>query len=763
MSSIYRIADLTLDTGRRQLLRNGQPVPLGPLTYKLFLALVDKSPELATHDYIAEFVWSRRPVSPETVKQRIKLLRDALGDDAETPKYVELVRGQGYRLRLPVAVVPAGPARRPWWKIATAVSAVIVIAVAAAVYFRFPQPWGVEPRTTTSIAVLPFADMSPGQDHSYFAEGISEEIRNLLARTTDLRVIARTSSFSFKNRPADIVTIGETLNVDHVLEGSVRKSGNRVRITAQLVDTTTSTQLWSASYDRKLGDILTLQDEIAASVAAALKVTLSDSGEGQPLVARSVKPDAFDAYLRGLHELREFSYISLPRAERLFEQSIRHDPEFVRAYYALGMTYTTQVIAALVPESDNRPKLRDIIRRGLALAPDHAGLIALSGQLARFDGDLDAAERQLQRAIVLAPSDIWVRTLYAGFYMDRSHPREALKTAQRTLEIDPLNPSPYTTLGFSNIDMGDADAALAAASHFVQILPSNIGHGLSMSGFIRVFMQGDFVGGIRDWEAASHSEAWDHEGMNLLAVAYYTIGDLKRGDAWLDKAMQKAPGMTMTRAVQAYRLVLGGEHARATETAIDAAANPDQFTRWWGGTLALRLATDALIERGEARRAVELMLEIAPEWAAYRNRADIAPQDFSPAPYQVKSSYTSYPALYFADLIRASKAAGDEREADNMLRHLEAIIQWRQERGLLVEGLHVAEALALRGRPEAALDALEEAEQSGTIYNFWQLRLLHNGVFEDIRDHPRFEALVGRVEAEMDRQRSMLAASHPLG
>ena len=209
--------------------------------------------------------------------------------------------------------------------------------------------------------------------------------------------------------------------------------------------------------------------------------------------------------------------------------------------------------------------------------------------------------------------------------------------------------------------------------------------------------------------------------------------------------------------MEAYRLALRGEISRAREFALDAVINPDKFTRWWGGIIALRLAVDALIERGEGACAVDLMLEIAPEWAAYRNQSDIAPEDFSPAPYQVKSSYTSYPALYFADLVRALKAAGDHAGAENMLGHLEAILRWRRERGLFVEELHVAEALALRGRSEAALNALERAEKSGTIYNFWQLRLLHNGIFEDIRNHPRFEALVERVKTEMNRQRAELS------
>ncbi len=760
MSSRIRIGNLTLDTGRRLLVCGTKPIQLGPLTYRLLLALVEAAPNIATHDELINSVWGGRDTSPETISQRVKLLRDAISDDVANPRYIQLVRGQGYRLIPPVKVLPAGRAERHRKKTVAGISVGLVFVIAAAVFLWFIAVPNGTPQKSNSIAVLPFVDMSPEQDQAYFADGISEEILNLLAETTTLRVIARTSSFSFKGQRADIATIAETLNVAHVLEGSVRKSGNRVRITAQLVDAANSGHLWSATYDREFGDILALQAEIAASVADALKANLLGQYDVDISAAKPVNPAAFDLYLRGLQQLRIYSHLSLVRAEQFFEQSIRHDPDFVRAYYGLGLTYYAQVDAALVPMQENRAKLQDIVTGGLDLAPDNVGLIGLSGQLARYDGDFELAERRFQRALALDPSHIWARTLYGILKLDQSYPDEALKMHQRALEIDPLNQFPYMALGYAHIDLGNIEEALATASRLQQIAhldPDNV-NSLGMSGLIRMLMQGDFVGGIRDWERASRTDSWnDDEGFNTLAVAYYSIGDMEKGDAWLEKAREQVPDTTFTRAVKAYQLVLRGRILRAREFALDAVVNPDMFTRWWGGIIALRLAVDALIDRGEGARAVDLMLEIAPEWAAYRNQSDIAAKDFSPAPFQVKSSYTSYPALYFADLVRALRAAGDQVGAENMLGHLEAILRWRRERGLFVEELHVAEALALRGRSEAALNALEQAEKNGTIYNFWQLRLLHNGVFEDILNHPRFEALVERVETEMARQRAELS------
>ena len=537
----------------------------------------------------------------------------------------------------------------------------------------------------------------------------------------------------------------------------MRKVGNRVRIVVQLVGASTSAHLWSQSFDRELGDILALQTEIASAVADALQVSLG-LGPIALSTAGYVNPEAFDSYLRGLQQLWVYSDASLARAEQFFTQSIQQDPDFVRAYYGLGLTYFTQVNSAMIAMEDNRGKLRKIITRGLSLEPDNAGLLALSGQLARYDGNLELAESLLQRAIALDPSDSWVRELYAVLKLDQSYPDQALEIHLRSLDIDPLNPVLYQTLCFIHIDLGNSDEALASAAHLSHIAPSDNLNSLRITGTIKTVMLGDLSGGIHAWEIVSESDAWGEEGINMKAVSYYSMGDMEKGDVSLERTLDNAPDTTFTRAVQAYRLALNGEMSAARTVAVDAISNPQQFTRWWGGIIAMRLAVDALIDQGEAERAVDLMLKIAPEWAYYKDHPEIDPGNFSPAPYKVKSSYSSYPALYFKDFIRALRAANDPIGAENMLTHLEKILQWRRERGLFIEETHVAEALALRGQWDAALDSLEQAEEAGTIYNYWQVRLLYSAIFDHIRNHPRYEALVDRVKMEMDRQRATLRA-----
>jgi hypothetical protein len=209
-------------------------------------------------------------------------------------------------------------------------------------------------------------------------------------------------------------------------------------------------------------------------------------------------------------------------------------------------------------------------------------------------------------------------------------------------------------------------------------------------------------------------------------------------------------------AVEVYRHLVYGDVDQARRLAVAALTEP----KIWGGHdndfIVVRVASDAMIETGEAQRAVDFWERLAPEYARYKAIKDLDPKDLSPAPIPVKSAFSSFPALYFADYVRALRAAGDEVGANQMLDHLEAILALRRERGLFIEERHAAEALALRGQTEAALDALEKAERDRTIYHRWHLVLLHNEIFAGFRNHPRFVTLVEKIRRDLSRQREQL-------
>jgi hypothetical protein len=299
--------------------------------------------------------------------------------------------------------------------------------------------------------------------------------------------------------------------------------------------------------------------------------------------------------------------------------------------------------------------------------------------------------------------------------------------------------------------------AMAAATHYRELMPPSDPWRDCLAFTTRWYLSGDLAGSKSFINQVARLGAAE-EDVSKLPIFYYFIEDLQTGDA-LTGLVRRARIEPRLRAIEAYRHLAHGDIHEARRLAVSALTAP----KIWGGddedVIIVRLATDALIESGEAQRVIAFLESLAPEYARYKTSGHIDPRDFSPAPVPLKSAFSSYPALYFPDYIRALRAVGDEAGANRMLDHLDAILELRRKRGLFIEGRHAAEALALRGRTEAALDALENAERDRTIYHRWQLALLHNEIFAGFRNHPRFVALVERVQRDLSRQREQLESA----
>ncbi|MEJ2089240.1 MAG: winged helix-turn-helix domain-containing protein, partial [Gammaproteobacteria bacterium] len=321
----YRIDDLTLDVGRRVLERGGERITLTSRLFALLRVLAEGSPNVLSHDELADRAWGpRRVVTPENISQHIALLRRALGDDAASPRYIEAIRGEGYRL-IPEVVPAAAPGRRRRrWPAAAGLSA-IVGTVFVAGWLLGPEALdspslgivegsraveepaqAADPR---SLLVLPFASQSTEAEHGYFADGLSEELINRLSRIEGLLVMGRTTSFAVRASGVDAQAIGAMTGVANILEGSVRRSGDRVRIAVQLVRTADGYQIWSQAYDRGLDDVLAVQRDIAAAVADSLQATLSDETLANEFygLPGTGNAEAYDLYLRAQGLLRASS------------------------------------------------------------------------------------------------------------------------------------------------------------------------------------------------------------------------------------------------------------------------------------------------------------------------------------------------------------------------------------------------------------------------------------------------------------------------
>ena len=461
---IYRFADLQLDTGRRLLTRNGQAVNLTNLCFEVLKVLVEAAPDLVSHDELINRVWGpNRVVTPENLAQRIHILRDSLGDDATNPTYIEGVRGQGFRLIPKVEADSPQPEtdsslRRRLWLPAGVAIVIVWLALERGV-----EPLlGPDPQ---SIAVLPFKNIGGDPNNEYMSDGIAEELMNALAQVQELRVTAQTSSFAFKDQAVDIRTIAEELGVAHVLEGSVRVAGDKLRITAQLIESKDGTHEWSETYERELQDVFAIQDDITKNVVSALATILGITLEPPIRSGSTHNMEAYTHFLRGNHIIRRiFQGQPPPTNEQVkgayleavshFKSAIELDPQFGDAYAALADAYFWG--AGWEPDGDKRREMRmmsqSIAEKAVSVSPDSSEAFRLLARLSwgihrpalrLADDNLEnqlsrEMEQALRRALQLDPSNAEAMIDLAWAVMD-DDPEEALELARRAMKLDPLN------------------------------------------------------------------------------------------------------------------------------------------------------------------------------------------------------------------------------------------------------------------------------------------------------------------------------------
>lgn len=471
----YEFADLTIDVGQRRVTRGVDTLELGKLTFDFLRVLVESSPNVVTHDELAAKVWGGRSVSPETMSQRMLMLRQALSDEAEHPRYVEVLRGQGFRL-IGEAQRSGAIRSEPTWPRRSAMVALVLLVGVAVVFvgFRYFSPTP----TTASVAVLPFENLSPNPDDSYFAAGVHEELINRLARIEALDVIARTSVMQYAQRPIAISEVGEELNVNAVLEGSVRYSEDRIRITAQLIDAETELHLWSDTYDRTLGEIFAIQSEIAENIAIALAAELT------PIERESIRreltdsSEAYELYLRAIRMqgpgLPALGYFTV------LDQAIELDPEFATAYSARAWGNTQSLLIDLGDQADFQERRAALEQRVLddietAIALDEATTSAALTQLARihqYNWRASMAMETYERAYEANPNDPTMLAYYATFLAQFGEHSEAIRIAERAVELAPR--SQQTIILLANVLQfaGRLEEALATYETAIELNPT---------------------------------------------------------------------------------------------------------------------------------------------------------------------------------------------------------------------------------------------------------------------------------------------------
>jgi len=445
--------------------------------------------------------------------------------------------GNGQGRRPPGRTSPAS--RRRLW---IAVGALALAVLGAAGYFVMRAGSSATSKTAMedkaalaqasaprySIAVLPFVNMSADKDQSYFADGISEDLLNLLARVPALRVAARTSSFAFKEKDVGIPQIARTLHVANVLEGSVRKEGDEVRITAQLVRASDGYEIWSQRYDRKLTDVFAIQDQIAADVVKQLKVKLL----GTAPKARETDPKAYALYLQARQLGYRYTADAFRKSDALYRRALAIDPGYAPAWNGLAGNFSNETNIGLLPNDEGFRRAREAAEKALAIDPDYAQAAAELGFVAMIQGDPAGAARHLQGALAMEPSDLGVLGSSATLLITLGRLDEAIAVEKYIVARDPVHVVSLYNLGLACLWAGRYDDALSRF-HTVLTLSPDYGSARYHLG-VALLLQGRPEAALSEIKR-EHIEDWRLMG---LAMACHSLGQNSESDAALARLVR---------------------------------------------------------------------------------------------------------------------------------------------------------------------------------------------------------------------------------
>src|SRR5215469_1146685 len=428
--------ELAADAG--ELRKQGLKIRLQEQPLRVLQMLLANPSRLVSRDELRKALWPSNSYVDfdQGLNRAINKLREALDDSAESPRFIETIAKRGYRF--------IGDSHTP-------------------------------SATGDSIVVLPFSNMSAEPENEYFADGITEEIINALAQIKDLHVVARSSAFSFKGKNIDPRVVGEQLNVRTVLEGSVRRADNQLRITVQLVNAADGFHLWSERYDREMKDVFAIQDEIARAIARRLQVAF-EGNEAEPLVkAGTENLEAYQSYVKGRALLYKRG-TAIPRALECWQRAVTRDPEYALAWAGLADSYTALGYYGLARPQDSMPKGMEAARRAAAIDPSLAeahSALAMASLMGTWDRA--EAERGFLRSRELNPRYTQARAWYGFFYLQLSEGQlaEGMLQAKLALESDSLSGYAHAIYSLTCLDVGKISEAIQASRQALMVDSEN--------------------------------------------------------------------------------------------------------------------------------------------------------------------------------------------------------------------------------------------------------------------------------------------------
>ena len=582
-----------LDTANQCLWRGQERVSIPPKPYDMLRYLVQNPGRLVTHDELLEKLWPETYVNPELIRKYILDIRKVLGDRPDKPEFIETVTKRGYRFIAPVTdesaaespdsstpqenerktteekAEPDGPrseqksASRKPMPLKAAITALLAVAVTTAIaghYRSSRKGLSASSLNNTSIAVLPFADLSPGKDQEYFSDGLSEQLINDLAKVSGLKVVGRSSAFQFRGKNEDLREVGKKLGVSNVLEGSVYRDRNHVRITAELVKADDGFQLWSQTYDREMKDIFAVQDEIARATTEALQLKLLGSnGQPVPSTFRSANPEAYQAYLQGQYfAARGLNKGDLQKALSFADQTIQLDPKYAPAWAQRARALECLASLALMDNTQGFRAARESVEKAIVLNPSLASPYLTLGMIQiDHDWDWNAADASLKKARTLEPGGAEV--FYDRAYMARSLGRidEAIELYTQATALDPLRADSHLALGYTLYLAGRLGEARDALQRTKELNPQISSLHLTLGKIL--LAEGHADRALAEMEL----ETGEWEKFSGEALVYHALGRHQVADAALGKLI------TTHQNDCAYQIAEAYAYRRESDKAFD--------------------------------------------------------------------------------------------------------------------------------------------------------------------------------------------------
>lgn len=560
----FRILDLDVDLDRQTVRRDNRELELPELSFRLLAALIRRAPEKVSKDELIREVWSGLIVSDETLAQRVRLLRQALGEDSQNPRYIASVRGHGYRLKCAVAGSEdyiAVPVRYRKGPLFAGVVVTAIVGIWLATSADRERLVAVE-----TVAVMPFADLSADQSSAHFADGMQEELLTRLTSIKGIDVVSRTSVERFRSTQLALPEIARQIGADAIIEGSVRIADNNVRITVQLIDAHTDRHLWADNFDQEMSvaNLFLIQEEVAEKIAQALQFNNQTEATPDAIRLPTDSLEAYDAYLLGRYHAFRPTAQNLEIAVTWLTRATKLDPEFAEAYASLGWAYSFlgTSYGPLAPDVAY-PLAKEAALRALALDGELADAHSLYADiLTWYDWDFAAAQREYLKAAEIDPLNVLG---YALFLSIQLHHSEAIAMAEHRVLAEPDDQWSQANAAWRYLNAGQIEnainAATRAADHPDAI--AALGYALMAAGnldrAIRVFEAGLDKPGNRPaqlsnlatvyFKAGRRSEGQDlldeleaqpesvYVSPALLASVYFAAGDTDAGFALLDKAV----------------------------------------------------------------------------------------------------------------------------------------------------------------------------------------------------------------------------------